>query len=206
LLEEVKEENFAKIREILQKPGMTIFIKGTPQQPRCKFTRKLLELIKGYEFNHFDILSDDSIREYLKIYSKWPTYPQVYVNGDLIGGVDIVESLTKTGEFVNSSGQNLNDRLKRLTSVDKIVLFMKGVPENPFCGFSEAMVQLLAKYDTKYTSFDIFSDPSVREGLKVFSNWPTYPQLYVDGNLIGGIDIARQMDESGELEPILKAN
>jgi len=125
------------------------------------------------------------------------------VNGEFIGGVDIIESATKTGDLIHQTQQDLNTRLKNLINMDKVVLFMKGVPENPFCGFSSAMVEMLAKYNAKYTAFDIFSDPSVREGLKVYSNWPTFPQLYINGDLIGGIDIARQMDEQGEFESTL---
>lgn len=79
---------------------------------------------------------------------------------------------------------------------------MKGSPAVPACGFSQKMVNLLSKYSIDYGSFDIFKDEEVREGLKKYSNWPTYPQLYVNGELIGGIDIALELDESGELEDV----
>lgn len=168
-LTRVQDEKFQKIREIIGQSGMILFIKGSPVQPKCKFTRKLLGLLRGYEYTHFDILGDESVREWMKKFSDWPTFPQVYVNGEFIGGVDIVESATKTGDFIHESGQQLNDRLKKLINLSKIVIFIKGVPENPYCGFSSAMVDLLAKYNVEYDSFDIFSDPSVREGLKAYS-------------------------------------
>lgn len=78
---------------------------------------------------------------------------------------------------------------------------MKGSPESPQCGFSQRIVAILKKYDgLEYSHFDILSDNEIREGVKKYSNWPTYPQLYVNGDLIGGIDIVQEMDEEGDLE------
>lgn len=84
------------------------------------------------------------------------------------------------------------------------MLFMKGSPEAPFCGFSKKMVAILQKYDgLKYGHFDILQDSEVREGLKEYSKWQTYPQLYVGGKLVGGIDIVQEMEENAELEDVL---
>ena len=84
------------------------------------------------------------------------------------------------------------------------MLFMKGNPDDPQCGFSKRMVELLKKYVgsviPNYGHFDIYQDEPVRERLKKISNWPTYPQLYVNGQLVGGIDICQELDEEGELE------
>lgn len=99
--------------------------------------------------------------------------------------------------------ENLEDRLKKLINQAPCMLFMKGNPTNPRCGFSKTIVSILDSYKTNYQSFDILQDNDVREGLKKFSNWPTYPQLYINGNLIGGLDIVREMSESGELESML---
>jgi len=103
----------------------------------------------------------------------------------------------------------LEQRLKKLINRSKIILFMKGKPEAPQCGFSQRIVKILNKYVgsviEQYDHFDIFSDNEVREGLKKFSNWPTYPQLYVNGQLVGGIDIVEELDQEGELEDALTA-
>lgn len=99
--------------------------------------------------------------------------------------------------------ESLEERLKKLTSQAPCVLFMKGNPANPRCGFSRTIVSILDNYKTDYKSFDILQDNDVREGLKKFSNWPTYPQLYLNGELMGGLDIVKEMDESGELESML---
>ena len=99
--------------------------------------------------------------------------------------------------------ESLDDRLKKLVNQATCMLFMKGNPANPRCGFSRTIVSILDSYKTDYKSFDILQDNDVREGLKKFSNWPTYPQLYLKGDLIGGLDIVKEMNELGELESIL---
>jgi monothiol glutaredoxin len=93
------------------------------------------------------------------------------------------------------------------TQIDqnKILLYMKGTKEMPQCGFSARVVQILNSYRVRYETVDVLSDPELRQALKQFSNWPTFPQLYVNGKLIGGCDICVEMDQSGELEPLVKS-
>jgi monothiol glutaredoxin len=85
-----------------------------------------------------------------------------------------------------------------------VVLFMKGTPVFPQCGFSSTVVQILGHLGVKFKSFDVLKDPELRQGIKEFSNWPTVPQLYVKGEFVGGCDIIREMYESDELESLLK--
>ncbi|XP_071089371.1 glutaredoxin-3-like [Haliotis cracherodii] len=96
--------------------------------------------------------------------------------------------------------------LKQLVNKAPVMLFMKGQPDAPRCGFSKTTVAILGETGVKYDTFDILSDNEVRQGLKTFSNWPTYPQLYVKGELIGGLDIIKELKESGELESTLKGD
>ena len=84
-----------------------------------------------------------------------------------------------------------------------VVLYMKGTPVFPQCGFSAAVVQVLSELGVRFKSFDVLTDPSLRQGVKEFSNWPTIPQLYVKGELVGGCDIVREMYQSGELQELL---
>ncbi|XP_042901927.1 glutaredoxin-3 [Parasteatoda tepidariorum] len=105
----------------------------------------------------------------------------------------------------NDSEEDLDTRLKKLINKAPVMLFMKGNPTGPRCGFSKQVIALLNSYNAKYETFDILEDFEVREGLKTFSNWPTYPQLYVKGDLIGGLDILKELSESGELKDILAA-
>src|SRR6202158_3158707 len=85
-----------------------------------------------------------------------------------------------------------------------VVLFMKGTPVFPQCGFSAAVVQILSHLGVKFKGIDVLADASVRPGIKEFSNWPTIPQLYVKGEFIGGCDIIREMFETGELQQVLE--
>jgi len=95
----------------------------------------------------------------------------------------------------------LFERYQQLIHSAKIFLFMKGTPQAPKCGFSAKVVKLLGNYELK--SFDILEDEEMREAIKRFSNWPTFPQLYVHGKLVGGCDIITELAEKGELEKIL---
>ena len=84
-----------------------------------------------------------------------------------------------------------------------VLLYMKGTPVFPQCGFSSMAVQILSHLGVKFKSVDVLSDPDVRDGIKTFSNWPTIPQLYIKGEFVGGADIMREMFESGELKTFL---
>eukprot|EP00347_Sterkiella_histriomuscorum_P021830 403332619 len=315
--EEEKLKAFREIEDMVKSNAFFAFIKGTADAPKCKFTRRLVEMFgkEGYKYKTFDILADERIRQWLKYYSNWPTFPQIYLDGKFTGGVDIVTELIENGEFdemvpksakklppseewpmilsqhkvlaiiegsveqpqgkdsqeliklLKSNGvriaavdasknvelvewlktqadfqgvpalyingqlignletvhklynanelltlvpsdevhETLESRLKKLINQEKIMVFIKGHASSPYCGFSKRIVSLLNKYDgLTFGHFDIFSDDEVREGLKKYSNWPTYPQLYVNGQLVGGIDIVEELDESGELEEVLK--
>jgi monothiol glutaredoxin len=95
------------------------------------------------------------------------------------------------------------DRIQQDINANKVVLFMKGSPVFPQCGFSSAVVQILTHMGVKFKGIDVLMDPSLREGIKQFSEWPTIPQLYVDGQFVGGCDIVREMFETGELQQVL---
>lgn len=84
-----------------------------------------------------------------------------------------------------------------------VVLYMKGTPVFPQCGFSAATVGVLSHLGVKFKAVDVLKDPAVRQGIKEFSNWPTIPQLYIKGEFIGGCDIVKEMFESGELQQLL---
>jgi monothiol glutaredoxin len=98
------------------------------------------------------------------------------------------------------------ERIKSDIESNDVVLYMKGTPVFPQCGFSSTVVQVLTHLGVKFKGIDVLSDPSIREGIKQFSNWPTIPQLYVKGEFIGGCDIVREMYASGELQELLSTN
>ena len=141
---------------------------------------------------------------------------QVYFNGEFKGSADAVSQLNEGDSPslvealpAGSVRETLQQRLAKLVKQHNIMLFMKGNPDNPQCGFSSKFIALLNKYVgtviPSFGYFDIYLDEEVRQGMKTFSNWPTFPQLYVNGQFIGGLDVCTELDEEGELEDALTA-
>jgi monothiol glutaredoxin len=95
------------------------------------------------------------------------------------------------------------ERIQQDITEHPVVLYMKGTPVFPQCGFSAAVVQILTHMGVKFKGIDVLADPAVRQGIKEFSSWPTIPQLYVKGEFVGGCDIVREMFETGELKDLL---
>jgi monothiol glutaredoxin len=100
---------------------------------------------------------------------------------------------------------DINERIKQQLESHPVLLYMKGSPDFPQCGFSAKTVAILRAAGARFAYVNIFEDPEIREGLKLYSNWPTFPQLYVNGELIGGCDITAELFESGELKQILES-
>ncbi|HMB76490.1 MAG TPA: Grx4 family monothiol glutaredoxin [Kiloniellaceae bacterium] len=97
----------------------------------------------------------------------------------------------------------ITQRIRKDIAANDVVLFMKGTPVFPQCGFSATVVQVLSHLGVKFKGVDVLQDPGLRQGIKDFSSWPTVPQLYVKGEFIGGCDIVREMFQSGELQQVL---
>jgi len=98
----------------------------------------------------------------------------------------------------------IQKKIKEMINKNKVILFMKGTPEMPQCGFSMTVCNILKQLKINFFSVNVLADELVRQGIKEFSNWPTIPQLYVNGNFIGGCDIVKEMYENGDLEKTLK--
>jgi len=121
---------------------------------------------------------------------------------DRIDGVDIATLAAKCHSLagvVEDTKASLNDRLKQLINRSKVIVFMKGDRNAPRCGFSKQLIAILNETGAPYDTFDILTDEDVRQGLKVYSDWPTYPQVYVKGELIGGLDIIKELLSGNEL-------
>ena len=99
--------------------------------------------------------------------------------------------------------EDLRKRIADTIAKGRVMLFMKGNPSMPQCGFSAAVVGVLKEEGVEFASYNILADSDLREGLKEYSSWPTYPQLYVDGKLVGGADIVRDLHDRGELAKLL---
>jgi monothiol glutaredoxin len=98
----------------------------------------------------------------------------------------------------------VHDRIAQDVAQTDVLLFMKGTPVMPQCGFSAAVVHILSELGVKFKAVNVLADAEVRQGIKEFSNWPTIPQLYVKGEFVGGCDIIREMFQAGELQSLLK--
>jgi len=199
-----------RLTKLVNTAPVMLFIKGTPDAPQCGFSGKIVNILKdkGVKFSSFNILSDQDVREGLKKFSNWPTFPQLYIEGKLVGGLDIVKELAEQGELeemLPKPPQSLDSRIEALLNKAPVMLFMKGNPTAPQCGFSSKIVNILNEAGVKFSSFDILSDEEIRQGLKKHSNWPTYPQLYVKAKLVGGLDIVKELHEEGELKDMIPA-
>lgn len=225
-----------RIKALLSSSPVVLFMKGNAASPYCGFSRKVVDALTAsgvQSFTDVDILKDEELRQALKEYSNWPTYPQLYVDGELVGGCDIVLEMQQTGDLqqlikekapaalqppkqqqqqsqapapaaaapspAGLSAQQ-KQQLEALVQQQPVMLFMKGSPETPRCGFSRKVVDALSSTGVGFGTFDILSDEFVRQGLKQLSNWPTYPQVYVQGELLGGCDIVLEMQAAGELK------
>jgi len=203
----------SKLKSIITFSPVMLFMKGSKVEPFCKFSKQAVALLNSLDadYSTFDILQDSEVREGLKEYSQWKTYPQLYVSGELVGGIDIMKEMEADGTLKEAlaaipaegaeeaAPESVEDKLKRLINQQPVMLFMKGNPEGPKCGFSRKMVELLQTEKIAFDTFDILSDNDVREGLKKYANWQTYPQLWGSGQLIGGLDIVQDLIKDGSL-------
>ena len=98
---------------------------------------------------------------------------------------------------------DVQQRIDQMVKGNPILVFMKGTPDQPQCGFSSRVAMVLKDYGKPFAAFNVLADPEVREGIKQYANWPTIPQLYVNGEFVGGSDIVSEMFISGELQPLL---
>jgi len=205
---EVLEE---RLKELINMADAVLFMKGDKNVQKCGFSRQMVGILSNYpecEYDTFDILQDNEVRQGLKEFSNWPTYPQLYVNGELIGGLDIIREMhneKELEEILPKANARIDKKIKKVLKQSKVVLLMKGHPGEPKCGFSRQIIAIMNQTKVEFTHFDILTDQKFRSRIKVYSDWPTFPQLYVNGDLIGGLDIVREMSENNELVEALNA-
>ncbi|XP_030058826.1 glutaredoxin-3-like isoform X2 [Microcaecilia unicolor] len=196
-----------RLNKLISAAPCMLFMKGSPQEPQCGFSKRIVGILNDHKiiFSSFDIFSDEEVRQWLKTYSNFRKVPQLYVAGELVGGLDIVKELSQSGELDRMcKAKNLDDRLKALTNKATVMLFMKGNKQMSKCGFSRQMLNILTRTGVEFETFNVLEDLEIRQGLKSYSKWPTYPQLYVKGELVGGLDTVKELRESGELSNALK--
>jgi monothiol glutaredoxin len=121
----------------------------------------------------------------------------------LRNGKNSARESAKEGEKVMA--EDVLTQIDSKVKSNKVMLFMKGTPDFPQCGFSAHTVEILKSYGVPFATEDVLADTAVRDGIKRYSNWPTIPQIYIDGKFVGGCDILHELHERGELEPMLKS-
>jgi monothiol glutaredoxin len=115
-------------------------------------------------------------------------------------------SINKNTFYLEEHMSDVHQQIDELVKNNDVVLFMKGTAAMPMCGFSSTVAQILSQLNIPYRDINVLIDPTLRQGVKDYTNWPTIPQLYVKGEFIGGCDIVREMFENGELQELLKSN
>lgn len=143
VVEETPAVNETRLRNLVSSAPVILFMKGTPEEAKCGFSRKTVALLQANDipFASFNILTDDAVRAGLKKLFDWPTYPQLYVNGSLVGGLDILNDMAENGDLKSELGvtetifrvteNTLDMKLKQLVNMAPVMLFMKGVPDAP---------------------------------------------------------------------------
>ncbi|XP_063541491.1 glutaredoxin-3 [Cydia strobilella] len=212
-------ENF---QNLIRSPTLTVAHFSAEWADQCsQVTEVLKELSKLPEIlssgAKFCICDAENLSE-ISLNYKVDSVPTVilFKNGsqvDRVDGADAAQitskvkahSLGKAAPAISAPQQPLEERLKALINKHNVMVFMKGNRDTPRCGFSRTLIQILNGTGVQYGTFDILTDEEVRQGLKEYSDWPTYPQLYVKGELIGGLDIIKELQASGELDATLKA-
>ena len=166
---------FDKIQKLLSTYPVIIFIKGTPNDPFCKFSKSFMEIIKKTEIKYksFDIFRDEALRCWLRIYSGWKTYPQIYINGKIIGGVDKVAELIDKNIFMDlvpleCKKEGSINFIENLVKNHGVIVFGKGTIEKPYCKNTEEVFKTLNELNIKFEVFDILKDEVIK--IKLINN------------------------------------
>lgn len=200
-----KRDLMQRLQAITAQAPCVLFMEGSPAAPAAGENSDAVALLQkaGLNFKHFDVTTDTALCQQLieHVASKAACkYPLLFVHGEFVGGVDEMKRLDEQGKLADlCAPENLTQRLEQLINKAPVMVFMKGSPDAPRCGFSRTLVEIFKNNKVAYGSFDILMDEDVRQGLKQYSNWPTYPQVYSKGTLVGGLDIIKELEESGEL-------
>ena len=198
---EVRNRNYARIKELIEADTLVVIKKGDPVKNLRNV--KARRVLNGYEYKSVDVRDEKNLDLWLQVYTGTKVFPMVFMGGVFKGSVEELAELTRAGEIFRTLSQDLNSRLEKMTKSSKYFVAMMGSREDPICGFSKRLLAILESYEIDFDTFDISFDNEVCEGLKRFSDWPTYPQVYVNGELIGGYDICNQMHTEGALRQAL---
>ncbi|KRX05878.1 Thioredoxin-like fold [Pseudocohnilembus persalinus] len=207
--EQKRVEMYKKIEKLITENPVLIFIKGTAQAPECKFTRQFLEIMKDLDckFTYYDIIADNDMRHWLRHYNKWPTYPQLYISGELIGGLDKAKQRIEEGYIQEKIPQSARihdpeQRLKKIVSENKVILFTKGIASDINLDQNQKdVIQLLKNEGIKFRCFDCSSDQLLLEHLQKQNG--EFPHLYSQQKYIGSKQKLSDLAKQSQLLPLI---
>ena len=198
-----------EIESVLNSSPMVAFIKGIPSEPKCKFTRRLLGHFKDLEienFKHFNILENQKIRSWLKVYSNWKTYPQVYINGEFVGGIDVVSELVEEGEFIDMVPDSCKklpptDMFEQMLASFDVVVLIDGLPDKPNNDASKSLISTLNDNSIKYVTVDFSSlESEVKEHIKSKYGVSESPHIFLKKTSFGNEETLSKVISSGKLD------
>ena len=198
LIKKHSTSNEFNLQLLLNSHEILAFINGTPTECTGD-SKKMVDLLStlNARFATFNINSNESCFNQLKRFSS--SIPLLFLDGFLIGDLNEIVQFNQDGTLVKKLRIiSLNDRISSIIKSSRVLVFIKGTRTNPKCGFSRQICEILKNQDIEFETFDILEDEDVREGLKEYSSWPTFPQLYVDEEFMGGLDIVKEMVKSGQ--------
>ena len=206
-----KKRMFNKIENILSINPIMVFIKGTPQEPKCGFTSTLLDIIQsfGLNFGYFNILEDEDVRNWLRYYAKWNTYPQLHINKKIVGGVDFVKDLVSKGKFeeilpLNSRKSDPKSKLFRLLNEckGKILIFIKDLINND----TKTMVRLMKDNGVKFILNEVKNDEKLEEFILETYKVKALPVCFIKGEFIGDSHVIKEICQSNKLLKMVPDN
>ncbi|EAR88740.1 monothiol glutaredoxin-S11 protein (macronuclear) [Tetrahymena thermophila SB210] len=209
--EDERKKMYAKIDGLLSKPGIIAFITGTPNEPECGFTRQLVEVFQNLQvrFDYYNTEADMAMLQFIRHYSKWPTFPQVFFNGKLIGGLDVVREHIAKGTLEippESRISNPETRLENILNENKAILFLEGKPnEENHNQESKKAVELLQQTGIKFTTFDLTIDSHLKEYLQnKYSK--QLPVFFANSNFVGNLTTLQELSAKGDLLQTVPGN
>jgi monothiol glutaredoxin len=207
-LEKIKY--FSKISRIVKYAPMIIFIKGNQECPKDEDSRNIWEYMNDLKvkFTTFDVLSNIKIKQWLKFFTHWSTFPQVFVNGKFIGGSNILQKVISKDELlellpsecVKTSAIEI---IMQEWSRNFITVFMKGTPESPKDEYQKILIDALSEHNFKFGYVNVVNNPDLREQVKEYTNWTSYPQIFLDKKFYSGLSDFLDLLESGKVLSII---
>ena len=149
------------------------------------------------KYRSYDVFFNQKLKEWLKYYANWPSFPQLYIYGKFIGGTEIMLQLIEHDDFMamipsECIRTNAIERINTALNRSVVAIFIKGTKRKPFDGYQKEAIQILDQSKVRYTVYNVMNDPDLREILKEISRFPSYPQLFIEKKFVGGLNFLRQ--------------